>query len=123
MGSPDQIQDIMTKVVAKAGLRPTGLHLHNTENKGYANLYAGLMAGVKIFDTAFGGLGGCPFIKNATGNIATEDVVHMCRQLGIETNIDISKVTLVSDQVAEWLGDQLPGYMYRLIKDKDIKFT
>jgi hydroxymethylglutaryl-CoA lyase len=123
MGHPDQISKIMIQTVANAGDKPTGLHLHNTENKGYANLYAGIKAGVKIFDTAFGGLGGCPFIKGATGNIATEDVVHLCKQMGIETNIDITKVAKVSDEVEEWLGVKLPGYLYKLITYKELKFT
>ncbi|WP_298487462.1 hydroxymethylglutaryl-CoA lyase [uncultured Maribacter sp.] len=121
MGNPKQLRELMQKVVEKAGDIPVILHLHNTENKGYANLYAAIEAGVQIFDTAFGGLGGCPFIKNATGNIATEDSVHMIHQMGYETGIDINKIAKISRELETTLGHKLPGQMYQLIDNNDIK--
>lgn len=121
MGQPRQVKELMNLIVKKAGNKLVGLHLHNTENKGYANLMAGLDAGVKLFDTAFGGLGGCPFIKGATGNIATEDVVHMLNQMDINTGIDISKVALISAELETELGYKLPGLIYPMVANKEIK--
>lgn len=121
MGHPAQVKQLMTKVLALTGNIPVALHLHNTENKGYANVCAALDAGVRQFDTAFGGLGGCPFIKGATGNIATEDTAHLLRQMGFETGVDITKVAAVSREMESMLGEKLPGLMYGLTDRNDIK--
>lgn len=120
MGNPLAIKSIMSRVVEEAKGKPVILHLHNTENKGYANLYAALEVGVKHFDTAFGGLGGCPFIKNATGNIATEDTVHMLHQMGYETGIDLDKLSALSQKMAGLLEMELPGLLYKLKQDKEM---
>jgi hydroxymethylglutaryl-CoA lyase len=121
MGHPAQVKKMMTKVLDMAGGIPVSLHLHNTENKGYANLCAALEAGVRQFDTAFGGLGGCPFIKGATGNIATEDTAHLLRQMGFETGIDIAEVAAVSRDMEQMLGAKLPGLLYELAGRNDIQ--
>ena len=113
MANPLQIKSIMEEVFALCGKTPVALHLHNTENKGYANLCAAVEVGIRQFDTAFGGLGGCPFIKGATGNIATEDSVHMLHQMGYETGVDINKVSEVSKEMEQLLGEKLPGLMYK----------
>ncbi len=116
MANPAALQELMVKVLELAGDHPVALHLHNTENKGLANVYAALQAGVRQFDTAFGGLGGCPFIKNATGNIATEDTAHMLHQMGFETSVDIAKVAAVSLEMQALLGYELPGQLYKLLQ-------
>jgi hydroxymethylglutaryl-CoA lyase len=116
MANPYQIRLMMTEVVAIAGDIPVALHLHNTENKGYANVFAALDAGIRQFDTAFGGLGGCPFIKNATGNIATEDTAHMLHQMGFETGIDIAKIAAISHDFQAFIGRELPGLVYKLMQ-------
>jgi hydroxymethylglutaryl-CoA lyase len=121
MGNPIQMKRMMNKVVELCKGTPVALHLHNTENKGYANVCAAIEAGVQQFDTAFGGLGGCPFIKGATGNIATEDTVHMLHQMGYETGVDILKVAEVSKQMQNFLQQPLPGLMYNLIGREDTK--
>ncbi len=121
MGNPKQLGDLMQKVVEKAADIPVILHLHNTENKGYANFYAAVMAGVRIFDTAFGGLGGCPFIKSATGNIATEDTAHMAHQMGYETGLNIHKIADISKEMEITLGHKLPGQLYQMVGNDDIK--
>ncbi len=121
MGNPKQLGELMQQVVEKAGDIPVILHLHNTENKGYANFYAAVEAGVRIFDTAFGGLGGCPFIKSATGNIATEDTAHLAHQMGYKTGINIKEVSEISSELEAMLGYKLPGQLYQLIDKEDIK--
>ncbi len=121
MGNPKQLGELMQQVVEKAGDIPVILHLHNTENKGYANFYAAVEAGVRIFDTAFGGLGGCPFIKSATGNIATEDTAHLAHQMGYKTGINIKEVSEISSELEGMLGYKLPGQLYQLLDKEDIK--
>jgi hydroxymethylglutaryl-CoA lyase len=128
MGNPYQVKRMMQKVKQIANETPVALHLHNSENKGYANVIAALDAGVTQFDTAFGGLGGCPFIKNATGNIATEDTVHLLHQLGYTTNINIkevSKITLAMEALLNQnnINSQLhiQGLMYKLVNQSNIK--
>jgi len=121
MANPRHLGELMAQVVQEAQGLPVVLHLHNTENKGYANLFAAIDAGVRIFDTAIGGLGGCPFIKSATGNIATEDTVHMIHQMGYTTGIDLDALAQISTELSHHLGYTLPGKMYTLLSQKDIK--
>jgi len=123
MAHPGQILDTMSEIVDLAEGKPIILHLHNTESKGYANLYAALNAGVRIFDTAFGGLGGCPFIKSATGNIATEDTVHMLDQMGYNTGIDKYKLAKLSLDMSTFMNQKLQGNLYELLLTEDIKIT
>ena len=87
------------------------LHLHDTRGLGLANMLAGLNAGVTVFDAAVGGLGGCPFIPKATGNIATEDAVFMCTRMGIETGVDFAKLRPVALRLADMLERKLPSRM------------
>lgn len=121
MGNPLQVNTMMKQVISITKNIPVALHLHNTENKGYSNVYAAINAGVKQFDTAFGGLGGCPFIKGATGNIATEDTAHMLHQMGFTTGIDIKRVSSVSKEMEKIIGHRLPGLLYGLIDREDIQ--
>ena len=80
------------------------LHFHNTRGLACANIMAGLRYGITHFDTAFAGLGGCPFVPGASGNISTEDVVHMCLGCGIETGIDLDAVLATGARVREIFG-------------------
>lgn len=109
LANPVQMHDILCDVVALAGPTPLVLHLHDTRGMGMANLLTALKTGVRRFDTALGGLGGCPFIPEATGNIATEDVAHMLGQMGIETGIDLKRSVEVARLAAGMLGRALPG--------------
>ena len=90
------------------------LHLHDTRGLGLANMVAGLQAGVTIFDAAVGGLGGCPFIPSATGNIATEDAVHALEEMGVKTGIDWRKLKAVALELEALLGRSLPSRMAHL---------
>ncbi len=114
MANPKSLKELMIQVVALAQNKPVALHLHNTENKGLANVYAAIEAGVRQFDTAFGGLGGCPFIESATGNIATEDTAHLLHQMGCQTGIDIAQIVALSHEMETFLGYQLPSTMYKI---------
>lgn len=87
------------------------LHLHDTRGLAIANVYAALLEGVDLFDTAVGGLGGCPFAghKGAAGNVCTEEVVFLCRQLGIETGVDLEKLVEASRFAQQIVGHPLPS--------------
>jgi hydroxymethylglutaryl-CoA lyase len=89
------------------------LHLHNTRNTGIANAWAGLMAGVRIFDASLGGVGGCPFAPRATGNIATEDLVYMFQRAGIETGMDLDACIAAAAWLEGVLGRPVPGMVMK----------
>jgi hydroxymethylglutaryl-CoA lyase len=109
MGNPTQMKRVLARIKPIAQRIPIAMHLHDTEGKGLANLVAAIESGATIFDTAFGGLGGCPFIKGASGNIATEDTVWMLRQMGIETGINLPPIIEISHQLEVFLEKKLPG--------------
>ena len=89
-------------------------HFHDTRKMAIANIYASLQAGINRFDTSAGGLGGCPFAPGATGNVATEDVVHMLDTLGIETGVDVKKVCEAVALIAPLVSRPIETGMYRL---------
>lgn len=96
------------------------LHLHNTRGMGMANLLAGIKAGFTHFDTSFAGLGGCPFIPGAAGNLSTEDALHMLDLMEVETGIDLDRVIGLGKQVAEMVGHRADSYVLRAGKSKDL---
>jgi hydroxymethylglutaryl-CoA lyase len=89
---PAQIREVVRAVRAEIGTRLGGLHLHDTMGLGLANALAGLEEGIRNFDAALAGLGGCPFAPGASGNIVTEDLVFMLESMGYETGIDLAKL-------------------------------
>lgn len=112
--NPRQMASLLATIVPLAGDVPVVLHLHDTRGMGLANVVAALEAGVRHFDTAFGGLGGCPFIAGATGNIATEDTVHMLHAMGVQTGVDLIRLAAISTRFEKLLGQPLPGKLYQL---------
>jgi hydroxymethylglutaryl-CoA lyase len=91
------------------------LHLHDTRGMGLMNALAGMEMGVDDFDTAVGGLGGCPYagFTGAAGNITTEDMVHLCHELGVETGIDLDRLLQVAVEAEQIVGHPLPGKVMR----------
>ncbi|MDX1546375.1 MAG: hydroxymethylglutaryl-CoA lyase [Rhodothermales bacterium] len=114
MANPAMIEARVGAVQDVLGGVPLVLHLHDTRGLGLANAAAALRCGVTRFDTSLGGLGGCPFIPGATGNIATEDTVYLLESLGVETGIDRAAVAAVTRGLAAFLGRELSGKLYRL---------
>lgn len=90
---------------------PLWMHLHDTRGMGLANALAALEEGVAAFDVAFGGLGGTPIMKGASGNIATEDLVYMLHEMGVATGVDLDAVRAVSRRLQGWLGRVLPSHV------------
>lgn len=112
--NPGQVRALMRQVLALTGDRPVTCHFHNTRGLGLANIVAALDAGVRSFDSSLGGLGGCPFAPNATGNINTEDTVFLLESEGMRTGIDIPALLAIREQVAAWLpGEAFVGSIAR----------
>ena len=111
VGVPRQVRDLVARI-EPFGV-PIGIHLHNTRNNGFANAFAALEAGVTVFDTSVGGIGGCPFAPRATGNIATEDLVYLLHGEGVETGIDLEALIGVATWLESILGRELEGQVYK----------
>ncbi|AZF06112.1 hydroxymethylglutaryl-CoA lyase [Pseudomonas sp. R5-89-07] len=79
-------------------------HFHDTYGQAIANIYASLLEGIQVFDSSIAGLGGCPYAKGASGNVATEDVVYLLNGLGIETGIDLERLIGAGQQISQVLG-------------------
>lgn len=109
MANPNMIRDRLRAVQDAAGNIPIVLHLHDTRGLGLVNVWAALEEGIDRFDTSLGGLGGCPFIPGATGNIATEDTVWLLDSVGIKTGIDIGAVSEATFEVEQFLRKDAPG--------------
>jgi hydroxymethylglutaryl-CoA lyase len=112
--NPGQVKKLMRQVLALTGVIPVTCHFHDTRGLGLANVFAALDAGVRSFDSSLGGLGGCPFAPNATGNINTEDTVFLLESEGMRTGIDINALLSIRELVASWLpGEPFVGAIAR----------
>jgi hydroxymethylglutaryl-CoA lyase len=104
MATPRRVADLLDEAGADVGL-----HLHDTRGTALVNAYAAMERGVRRFDTAVGGLGGSPFAAGAGGNLATEDLVHLCDDLGVATGIDLDALLAVSAEVAAGVDHVVPS--------------
>lgn len=109
LGEPQGVKSVIASVAELVGVDRLTVHLHDTQGMGLVNLRAALDTGVRRFDASVGGLGGCPFIPGAAGNIATEAVCALLESLGYTTGVDVAKVTRVSKHLAAILGG-MPAY-------------
>lgn len=114
MAFPRQVKAICEAAREAVGPLPVTLHFHNTRGMALANTLAALDAGIDRFDASLGGLGGCPFAPNATGNINTEDTVFLLESEGLDTGIDIGALLAIREMVAGWLpGEPFTGAIAR----------
>lgn len=113
VAAPTQVAALVAKLRQVIPGIPLRCHFHNTRNTAVANVYAAAAAGVRVFDSSVGGLGGCPFAPNATGNVATEDVLYMMSRAGYDSGVDLDQVI----ETARWLqdvrGKPVPGMVTR----------
>ncbi|MEO0436041.1 MAG: hydroxymethylglutaryl-CoA lyase [Pseudomonadota bacterium] len=116
--NPKQVRSLMERLVDNHGAPRLACHFHDTRALGLANVYAALEAGVRRFDAAVGGLGGCPFAPGTKGNVATEDVVMLCEQLGYRTGVDIDRLLTVVEMVAQLLDSELGGRAFGWLKQR-----
>lgn len=106
---PAAVRGLMDALVESHGTAPLACHFHDTRAMGLANVFAAIESGVRRFDSSVGGLGGCPFAPGARGNVATEDVVMMCEQMGLATGIDMPALLRAVDLVSELTGSPQGG--------------
>ncbi len=104
VGTPDKAQAVTGAVAERIGLERTAIHFHDTYGQALANVLACLDIGVASVDSAVAGLGGCPYAKGASGNLATEDLVYMLNGLGIETGVDIDRLAAAGRAITAALG-------------------
>jgi hydroxymethylglutaryl-CoA lyase len=107
MATPRRVRDLLSEV------RPDLLHFHNTRGTGLANVLTALDLGITEFDASVGGIGGCPYAPGASGNIATEELVHMLEDMGISTGIDLEKLITVAQLAEGLLKRTLPSGVLR----------
>lgn len=108
---PQQVSALVLRVIEAIGDIPVRVHLHNTRGTGIANAWAAIEAGACTLDSSVGGIGGCPFAPNATGNIATEDLLYMLDRSGVANGYDLSKTI----ETANWLGDVMGAALPALV--------
>ena len=113
MATPRRVADVLDAVRSRQAETPVLMHFHNTRGTALANILTALDYGVIEFDASVGGLGGCPYAPGATGNVATEEVVHMLQDMGIETGIDLGKLIAAARLAQELVGRELPSGVLR----------
>lgn len=111
VGVPTQVHDLIGAVRQDMPDIPLRCHFHNSRNTGLANAVAAVAAGVSTLDASIGGIGGCPFAPNATGNIATEDLAYMMDRMGVQTGLDLEKLIETAHWVEELLQKPVPGQL------------
>jgi hydroxymethylglutaryl-CoA lyase len=104
VGTPLKAKEMLRAVAIHMPASNLAMHFHDTYGQALANLYAGMEEGVRVIDSAAGGLGGCPFAPGATGNVATEDVVYMLEGIGIRTGVDMSKLLAATNEITRLIG-------------------
>ena len=111
--NPSQVEELFGGIRALDSNVELACHFHNTYGLGLANCYAALKSGVTSFESAFGGLGGCPFTKLPAGNVATEDLVHSLQRMGYRKDISLDKLLEISRQVGLFFQRELPGFILK----------
>jgi hydroxymethylglutaryl-CoA lyase len=104
VGTPAKAKEMLRAVAAYVPAGHLAMHFHDTYGQALANLYAGMEEGVRVIDSAAGGLGGCPFAPGATGNVATEDVVYMLEGMGIRTGVDMDRLVAATNEITRLIG-------------------
>ncbi len=115
-GTPRDVQDRVSQIAAEVPLDRVALHFHDTRGTALANIVAGLDAGVRIFDGAVGGLGGCPYAPGASGNVATEDLIQMLHGMGVDTGVDLDALVDCAAFIESHLKKRLPGRYLRVVR-------
>lgn len=111
--TPGRVSSLITQLLPVIGDLPLGGHFHNTRGSGLASAYAAVSSGVTRLDASVGGLGGCPFAPGATGNIATEDLVYLLRDSGIDVDVDLQTAIAAADVAKSVVGHDLPSALLR----------
>lgn len=118
-GTPGKTQLLVATVATAVPLAEQAGHFHDTYGQALANIYAALELGVATFDSSVAGLGGCPYAKGATGNVASEDVLYLLTGLGIETGVDMTRLRIASRYICDYLGRPPASRVARALEAKD----
>lgn len=113
VATPKQVESLLKKIKRITPLKNVAMHFHDTRGTSLANVYASYKLGVTAFDSSIGGAGGCPYAKGATGNLATEDLVHMLRGMGLSFSIDLEKLIQIKIWLEQKLERELPSRVGR----------
>ena len=113
MATPRRVTEVVGLVRSRHADVPLLLHFHNTRGTALANILTAMRMGITEYDASVGGLGGCPYAPGATGNVATEEVVHMLHDMGIDTGIDLNALIEVARMAQEIVGRELPSGVLR----------
>lgn len=116
MANPNSITEVFQICTSLDLEIPLALHLHDTRGLGLANISRALELGVRIFDSSIGGIGGCPFVDGAAGNVSSEDLVYLLHSMGYETGIDLNKLSQVGLKLSKDLKLDLPSKIHQLCK-------
>ena len=114
VATPGRVRALVESLCFRNTKSAIGGHFHDTRNTGVANAWAALEAGATVLDASVGGLGGCPFAPNSTGNVATEDVLYLLEREGVETGVDLDRVIETAHWLEGVLGRRLPGRVSRV---------
>ena len=120
MANPRQVRALCEAFIGRFPGAELTLHLHNTRGMGLANALAGVEAGVQRFDASLGGLGGCPYAPGATGNVCTEDLVHMLQAMGYEVAVDLPRLLAAARSLPALLGHDVPGQVLHAGRSQDL---
>jgi hydroxymethylglutaryl-CoA lyase len=110
VANPLQVEEVLTTLFKRFDKKYFAMHFHNTRGLALANVVASLQMGVTVFDSALGGLGGCPYAKGASGNLATDDLVYMLHSMGIQTNINPENLLEAAKYVEAKIGRKLTSH-------------
>lgn len=113
VATPPLVSERVRALRAELPEMEIALHFHNTRGIGLANVMAGLAEGIDIYESSVAGLGGCPFVPRATGNICTEDLVYLLHECGIDTGVDLDALCTVAREVEKIIGRDLPGQVMK----------
>lgn len=113
VANPWQVKNLVSSVKSEVPNVSLRAHFHNTRNTGIANVYAAVEAGITTLDVSIGGVGGCPFAPNATGNVPAEDVVYMLERNGLQTGLNLSKLIATANWLSKIMDKKLPGMVSR----------
>ncbi|MGB9773850.1 MAG: hydroxymethylglutaryl-CoA lyase [Bacteroidota bacterium] len=111
---PQQVERLFSKAMSLDTQAEFACHFHETYGLGLANCYTAVQVGVKYFESSFGGLGGSPFAAVTSGNVCTEDLVHLLQRMGLRTEIKLSPIIEVTKDASQFFNRQLPGFVWRL---------
>lgn len=116
IGNPRRVRETLRPLLAELPEVAFGVHFHDTRGLAVANALAAYDLGVRRFDSSFGGLGGCPFAAGATGNVATEELVFLFEEMGVDTGIDLTALVAPVYRAADFLGKELPSDVARALR-------